>query len=35
MIDLGGQQRRLASEAGLKACDVDFIRRFATAGRAG
>jgi hypothetical protein len=34
MVDLGNLQRVLAREAGLKTCDVDFIRAFATAGRA-
>jgi hypothetical protein len=34
MLDLSDLQRKLAREAGLKTCDVDFIRTFATAGRA-
>lgn len=32
MLDLSELQRRLAREAGLKTCDVDFIRTFATSG---
>lgn len=34
MLDLSELQRRLAVEAGLKTCDVDFIRTFATSGQA-
>lgn len=34
MLDLSDLQRGLARDAGLKTCDVDFIRTFATAGRA-
>jgi hypothetical protein len=34
MLDLSNLQRKLAQEAGLKTCDVDFIRTFATASRA-
>lgn len=34
MLDLSDLQRRLALEAGLKTCDVDFIRTFATSGHA-
>lgn len=35
MVDLSNLQRKLAAEAGLKTCDVDFIRTFATSGHAG
>jgi len=35
MVDLSNLQRKLAVEAGLKTCDVDFIRTFATSGHAG
>jgi hypothetical protein len=34
MLDLSELQRRLAREAGLKTCDVDFIHTFATSGHA-
>ncbi|HEX4668651.1 MAG TPA: hypothetical protein VH275_01580 [Solirubrobacterales bacterium] len=34
MLDLSDLQRRLAREAGLKTCDVDFIHTFATSGHA-
>ena len=34
MLDLSELQRQLAVEAGLKTCDVDFIRTFATSGHA-
>jgi hypothetical protein len=34
MLDLSGLQRQLAREAGLKACDIDFIHTFATSGGA-
>jgi len=33
LIDLSAVQRRLAREAGLRACDVDFIQAFASGGR--
>src|SRR5215203_2157085 len=35
MLDLSTLQRELAREAGLKSCDVDFIRTFATSGQRG
>lgn len=34
MLDLSNLQRKLAREAGLKTCDVDFIHTFANASRA-
>jgi hypothetical protein len=34
MLDLSNLQRKLAQEAGLKTCDVDFIHTFANASRA-
>ena len=34
MLDLSDLQRKLAREAGLETCDVDFIQTFATSGRA-
>jgi hypothetical protein len=33
MLDLGELQRKLARDAGLKTCDVDFIQTFAAGGR--
>lgn len=34
MLDLSALQRKLAREAGLQSCDIDFIHTFATSGQA-